>query len=81
MSRMGFSNKWIKMIMLCVTMVTYSFKLNEDSVGYVHLESEIRQGDPLLPYLFIICAKGLSALLIKAKTKGWCRELKYVVMP
>nr|XP_028952454.1 uncharacterized protein LOC114822290 [Malus domestica] len=40
MHRMGFSNRWIRTIMLCITTVTYSFKLNGDSVGYMHPERE-----------------------------------------
>ena len=67
---MGFSKKWIEMIMLCVSTVTYSFKLNGDPVGYVQPGRGIRQGDPLSPYLFVICAEGLSALLSKAETEG-----------
>lgn len=70
MHRMGFFDCWIRMIFLCVTTVSYSFKLNGDPVGYVHPGRGIRQRDPLSPYLFVICTKGLSALLNKAETNG-----------
>lgn len=54
------------MIMLCVTTISFSFKLNGDLVGYVHPERGIQPGDPLSPYLFVICVEGLSASLTKA---------------
>lgn len=38
MRRMGFSDSWINMIKLCISTVTYSFKVNEEPVGYVSVE-------------------------------------------
>ena len=70
MHRMGFYNRRIRMVMLCITMVTYSFKLNGDPIGYVHPKRGIRQGDLLSPYLFVMSAEGLSALLTKAELDG-----------
>lgn len=49
MERMGFSQSWIHTIMLCVSTVTFSFKLNSEPVGYVHLGRGVRQGDPISP--------------------------------
>lgn len=37
------------MIMLCVTTVSYSFKVHEEPVGNVHPTRGIHQGDPLSP--------------------------------
>lgn len=73
---MGFSDGWIHTVMLCITTVTYFFKLNGVSVGYVHPERGIRQGDPLSCYLFVTCAKGFSKLLTKAKLDGDLQRIK-----
>jgi len=76
MSKMGFNERWIKLIMGCVSTVTYQIKVNGEYTTRIHPQRGLRQGDPLLPYLFILCAEGLSAMLQKAeaeeKIKGFC---------
>lgn len=70
MERMSFSPTWVYMTMLCVSTMTYSFKLNGEPVGYVQPGRGIRQGDPFSLYLFVMCVEGLSALLTRVESQG-----------
>ena len=54
--------------MFCL--VNYSLLLNGQDVGSVVPSRGLRQGGPLSPYLFIIWAEGLSALIRRAKLQG-----------
>ena len=42
MRRLGFAEEWINWIMMCVTTVSYSFKLNGELVGLVQPKCGIR---------------------------------------
>jgi hypothetical protein len=70
MRRMGFTEQWITLIMVCVRSVSYSILINGGPVGNIKPSRGIRQGDPISPYLFLICAEALSALLQQAERKG-----------
>jgi hypothetical protein len=76
MAKMGFCQKWIRWIMLCVETVDYSIIVNGHMVGPVVPGRGLRQGDPLSPYLFIICAEGLSALIRQAENRGELHGIK-----
>ncbi|XP_071903090.1 uncharacterized protein [Coffea arabica] len=67
MERMGFCSKWIRWIIACISSVSYSFNINGDQKEYITPTKGIRQGDPLSPYLFLLCSEGLSNLIKKAK--------------
>jgi hypothetical protein len=54
-------------MMKCVSTVTYRIKVNGAFSEAFNPERGFRQGDPLSPYLFLLCAKGFSALLNKAE--------------
>jgi hypothetical protein len=70
MHRMGFEGRWIRLIMMCVKSVSYGVLVNGSPTGRIIPSKGIRQGDPISPYLFLICAEALSSLLIRADSNG-----------
>uniref|UniRef100_A0A2N9GLP4 Reverse transcriptase domain-containing protein n=1 Tax=Fagus sylvatica TaxID=28930 RepID=A0A2N9GLP4_FAGSY len=70
MRKLGFAERWINLIMICVNSVSYSILINGEQWGYFSASRGIRQGDSLSPYLFLLCAKGLSYLLRKNVVEG-----------
>ena len=70
MEKMGFPNVWIEGVMSCVTTPSISILVNGKSYGIIHPSRGIRQRDPLSSYLFLLCAKGFTALLAKAELEG-----------
>ena len=61
--KLGFASRWVQMLMTCVRTVSYSVLVNGQPYGTIVPTWGIRQGDPLSPYFFILCAEGLSLLL------------------
>ena len=70
MEKMGFLVGWIERVMSCVTTPSFSILLNGKPYSIIHPSRGIRQGDPISPYLFLLYAEGLIALLKKAESKG-----------
>jgi len=70
MERLGFDERWINLIMQCVSTVSYRIKVNGEMTEEIIPTRGLRQGDPLSPYLFLLCAEGFSGLLIEAERTG-----------
>ena len=75
MKKMGFDVKWVNLIMECLTTVSYSILINGEPSPIIHPSRVLRQGDPLSPYLFLICSEGLHSLLQQAAEANKIRGL------
>ena len=65
LEKLGFQSRWIQRTMECITSVSYSLLVNDEPPGLIQPTRGIRQGDPLSPYIFILCMEALSNALIK----------------
>lgn len=70
LERFGFDRVWVRWIMACVNSVSYSVLLNGASHGFIKPERGLRQGDPLSPFLFILCAEALMNCLNNSVASG-----------
>ena len=61
MRHLGFAESMVKLIMSCVSSVTYVILFNRQPVGNIKPSRGLRQGDLLSPYLFLLCALGLQS--------------------
>ncbi|KAK3188705.1 hypothetical protein Dsin_028266 [Dipteronia sinensis] len=77
MRKLGFSDRWISLVMRCISSVSYSFVLNGTVCGLVHPLRGLRQGDPLSPYIFLICAEGFSSLISQAVSMREIRGFQF----
>ena len=70
MRQMGFNERWIQLIMGCVKTVSYLVLVNGEPCGMIQPTCGIRQGDPLSPFLFLLCTKGLNGLIKRAENNA-----------
>ncbi|KAA3474807.1 reverse transcriptase [Gossypium australe] len=76
MAKMGFACEWVELIRRCVTTVSYTVNINGMKGSLFHPTRGLRQGDPLSPFLFLICSERLSSLMRTAKREGLIRGAK-----
>lgn len=74
--RWGFAPRWVSLIMVCVRSVKFSVKFNGRLLEQFTPTRDIRQGDPLSPFLFLFVADSLSSLLHTAVQHGGLEALQ-----
>ena len=70
MIKLGFPKVWVERVMRCVSTPSFLVWINGKAYGNVIPSRGLRQGDPLFPYLFLICAKCFTSLLAKVELDG-----------
>ncbi|KAL9682461.1 hypothetical protein QQ045_014259 [Rhodiola kirilowii] len=76
MLSLGFVVEWVRKIMRCVRSVSYKVKINDNLSEIIKLGRGLRQGDPILPYLFLLSAEWLSYILQKNQEQGLMKGIK-----
>lgn len=76
LNAMGFSSWWTHLVLQCVDSVEYNIIHGDFEIGPITPSKGLRQGDPLSPYLFIVFAEGLSALIKHYEDMKWLRGIK-----
>jgi hypothetical protein len=70
MKLFGFPDHFVHLVMMCVETTSFSVAVNGDLFGFFAGKCGVRQGDPLSPYLFIMCMEYFSRLLNLATHKA-----------
>lgn len=76
LQKLGFYDWWVHLVIKCVCSVKYTVMHGSNEMGPITPSRGIRQGDPLSPYLFILCAEGLSALIRRYEQEGLIHGVK-----
>ncbi|KAL9671160.1 hypothetical protein QQ045_008726 [Rhodiola kirilowii] len=76
MLKMGFAERWMDRVMRCVKSVSYQVRVNGNVSGVIKPGRGLRQGDPLSPYLFLLCTEVLNAKLWLGEIRGQISEVR-----
>ena len=66
---LGLDEQWVHLAMETVTTTSYFVLINRDPRGFINPSRGIKQGNHLSPYLFLMCAEGMSTMLWRAKER------------
>lgn len=63
MEEMNFPQRFVGWVMKCLTSVIYRVRVNGEITSPFQARKGIRQGDPISPYLFVLCMEYLDRCL------------------
>lgn len=70
MEKFGFNTTWINRVMGLIQSVSYSFLHSGTVFGDITPQRGVRQRDPISPYIYIMCAEGLSSIIRRNEVAG-----------
>ncbi|XP_074300009.1 uncharacterized protein LOC141631206 [Silene latifolia] len=73
---MGFPPNFIQLIMKCITTVSYEILVNGVPSRRIYPSCGLRQGDPLSPYIFVLCTEVLSLNILRMEKEGLIQGIK-----
>ncbi|KAL0387637.1 UNVERIFIED_CONTAM: putative mitochondrial protein [Sesamum radiatum] len=76
LDKLGFDKRFVSLVFQCISTVSFSFVLKGEQFGRIIPKRGLRQGDPLSPYLFILCAEALSRLIHAKENRGLIKGVK-----
>ncbi|XP_060968349.1 uncharacterized protein LOC133035923 [Cannabis sativa] len=76
LARLGFADKWIRLIFGCLSSVQYQIVSSGRTMGPIVPSRGLRYGDPISPYLFLVCVEAFPALTRKFEERKWLHGCK-----